>query len=240
MIKKIIIGVLFTGLVGVLVFGGVNRTWALTQSSSSQGEGIGIGNGNGNNGQNQMITLDTEAEVETPIHTEVASVNLTGVDSARQSEVETAAQGRGGVNNRGYGNRGGNRQTLDSTSVDALTMALDDEYKALATYDTVINTFGQVAPFAQIAQAEQNHIDALVAKFDKYGLEVPENPWYDQVPVFDSLEAACAASAQAVIDNADHYEQFFLMTDNADLIQVFTNLSRASLESHLLEFQACK
>lgn len=41
----------------------------------------------------------------------------------------------------------------------ALCLALDDEYKARATYRSVIGRFGPVLPFANILHTEQRHLD---------------------------------------------------------------------------------
>ena len=42
------------------------------------------------------------------------------------------------------------------------------------------------------------------------------------------------------IDNVALYDQLFSMTDDTGLIRVFTNLSNASLNSHLPQFEACQ
>jgi hypothetical protein len=39
---------------------------------------------------------------------------------------------------------------LSSEAKEALIMALDDEYKALATYDATIGVLGEVRPFSMI------------------------------------------------------------------------------------------
>jgi hypothetical protein len=119
-------------------------------------------------------------------------------------------------------------------------MALDDEYHTLAVYLSVIETFGEVEPFVEIAASEQRHIGALVNQLTKNGLTIPENPWIGQIPPFDSVQQACQAGAQAEIDNAGLYDQLFSMTDDPALIRVFTNLSNASLNSHLPQFEACE
>jgi hypothetical protein len=40
--------------------------------------------------------------------------------------------------------------------------ALDDEYKAEATYAAVITRFGPVRPFINIVEAERRHAGALI------------------------------------------------------------------------------
>jgi hypothetical protein len=130
---------------------------------------------------------------------------------------------------------------LDAEEVEALLMALDDEYKAWSVYDQVIADFGEVRPFTQIQRAEESHIAALVTLFGRYDLDVPANEWPGNVPTFDSLAAACEAGVQAEIDNAALYDELFSMVkaDNPDIIQVFTSLQQASETKHLPAFERC-
>ena len=129
--------------------------------------------------------------------------------------------------------------TIDPAEEEALLMAIDDEYKALATYLGVMEQFGQAAPFVSIARAEEQHIAALERLLDRYGLDVPENEWIGNTPEFESLTSACEAGVQAEIDNAALYDQLFAMVDNPDIVQVFTNLRNASESSHLPAFASC-
>lgn len=157
---------------------------------------------------------------------------------------EAVGQGSAAANRRS--GKGGSSQgtgttqsPLDETEIEALNLAIQDEYRALTIYQTVMDTFGDVYPFNSIAQSEQKHIAALEHMFEKYDLEIPANEWYGNVPVFESVSAACEAGVEAEIDNAGLYDQLFSMTDNQDLTQIFTNLSRASLNSHLPMFESC-
>lgn len=118
-----------------------------------------------------------------------------------------------------------------------------DEHKALATYQAIMAQFGQapsgaVMPFSGIARAEQSHINALERVFARYGVEVPAVPTFD-VPVFESLEDACAAAAQAEIDNGALYDEFLSLFTQADILRVVENLQSASLNNHLPAFEAC-
>ena len=160
-----------------------------------------------------------------------------------------ASGGRGkALRSEGQGGYGGGEfgvplggGDLSEAEVEALRMALEDEYKAWSVYDQVIADLGAERPFTNIQRAEENHIAALVRIFEAYGLDVPENEWPGEVPSFDSLAEACEAGVQAEIDNADLYDQLFSMidSDNTDLAQVFTALQRASLEQHLPAFERC-
>ncbi|MCK5861387.1 MAG: DUF2202 domain-containing protein, partial [Candidatus Hydrogenedentes bacterium] len=110
---------------------------------------------------------------------------------------------------RGAGNAVRNSTAAVVLSADeqgALNDALQDEYKARATYAKVIETFGAVRPFSNIIHAESQHINALSRLYNRYNLPIPADTWKDKVPVFTSLEEACTAAIQAEIDNAALYD----------------------------------
>ena len=62
----------------------------------------------------------------------------------------------------------------DRRTIEALSEALDDEYKARATYRKVIECFGPVRPFVNIVEAEDRHVAALLAQFRRLGATPPE------------------------------------------------------------------
>ncbi len=126
---------------------------------------------------------------------------------------------------------------LDAEEQAILVEFLIDEHKALATYEAVMAEFGEIAPFAQIARAEQQHIAALERVFARYDVTLPEIPDFD-VPSFATPEAAAEAAAQAEIDNAALYDELLGEIDNADVVRVATNLRDASLNNHLPAFEA--
>ncbi len=128
---------------------------------------------------------------------------------------------------------------LTDTEIDALKAALDDEYKALATYDQVIEDHGSIRPFINIREAEARHVDALLNLFEKYGLSPPANNWLDEVPRFENVRSACEAAVQDEIDNADLYERIMRQTERPDILTVFRNLRDASQERHLPAFRRC-
>ncbi len=122
----------------------------------------------------------------------------------------------------------------------ALVEALNDEYKARATYQYVINTFGPVRPFVNIVEAESKHIGALVDLFHKYKIPVPQDTWEQRINKPESIEAACKAAVAAEIENAEMYNRLLKETiDYPDIQRVMRNLQRASAENHLPAFQRC-
>lgn len=130
---------------------------------------------------------------------------------------------------------------LTDAAKSALASALDDEYKALATYEAVMVKEGRVRPFVMIARAEEQHVSSLKALFDKYGVAVPENPYAGKVTAPDSMTASCQAGVDAEVANAALYRDTLLpaVKDFADITGVFTNLMNASQERHLPAFDRC-
>ena len=126
---------------------------------------------------------------------------------------------------------------LTQTEISALNEALDDEYRAWATYDQVITDFGQVRPFSNIRESEARHIEALSALFTRHGLPVPHNLWPGEVARYASLQAACEAGVAAEIENGALYERLLASTQRPDIRRVFRNLQEASQERHLSAFQ---
>lgn len=129
---------------------------------------------------------------------------------------------------------------MSGTLTKILTEAIEDEYKARATYRRVLEEFGDVRPFSNILGAEQRHIDALLVLFTEYGLRVPEDNWPDRVETPATLLAACQAGVTAEIDNATMYDRLLAASgDFPDVQSVLRNLQRASQENHLPAFQRC-
>lgn len=122
----------------------------------------------------------------------------------------------------------------------ALVEALEDEYKARATYELVISKFGKIPPFVNILEAEKRHIQALLSLFRKYQISIPVDNWAEKVTAPASVAEACQMGVAAEIENGEMYRRLLALTsDYPDVRQVFLNLQRASQENHLRAFQRC-
>lgn len=121
----------------------------------------------------------------------------------------------------------------------ALNMALDDEYRAHATYACVLDTFGPVLPFANIVHAEERHIAALLPLFQRYGVAMPADRWAGRVAPFASLREACEAGVAGEIRNYQMYDRLLDDVSEPDVRMVFANLRNASAYHHLPAFAAC-
>lgn len=116
------------------------------------------------------------------------------------------------------------------------TVLINDEYKAQAEYEALIEEFGAVNPFARIVKAEARHIDALEILFDVYDFDIPEDNGDKYAIVPDSLEEAYTIGVEAEIANINLYEDYLKQDLPEDVERVFTNLMKAS-ENHLRAFE---
>ena len=130
-------------------------------------------------------------------------------------------------------------RALSDAELQALSRALDDEYRALATYEQVLRDFGPVRPFLNIREAEARHAAALIALFERYGLAVPPNPWAGRGPRYASVREACEAASRGEIENAALYERLKTATTRPEILAVFELLQSASREHHLPAFRRC-
>lgn len=126
---------------------------------------------------------------------------------------------------------------MDPATRAAMDEALDDEYKARATYRTVIDVFGPVGPFINIVESEGRHISALLSLYEKFGLTPPEDIWAGKVEAPASLAEACKAAVEGEIENAEMYERLLEVVDDSDVRQVLKRLQTASQDNHLPAFR---
>jgi hypothetical protein len=119
---------------------------------------------------------------------------------------------------------------------DMLVAAIEDEYKAQAEYDALIDTFGAVKPLTNIIKAEANHIDALEALFEAYGFPIPEDNGVQFVVLPDTLDESFQTGVDAEIKNIAIYEDFLKQDLPQDVEDAFINLMNAS-ENHLAAFE---
>ncbi len=167
-----------------------------------------------------------------------------------QASTDARRGGPGGQNQPGgmtnkRGTRGGSglafveTEPLTDAEVEGLQAAIVEEYMAYNTYAEIIEEYGQVTPFSRIVNAEQKHASALIRLADYYSVEVPENEGITFDLAYTNLTEACQVGVEIeTIDGAD-LQKLISETENPNLIKVYTNLMNASLEKHLVAFEAC-
>jgi len=122
---------------------------------------------------------------------------------------------------------------LTQSEIHALNEALDDEYRAWATYNQIIADFGDVRPFSNIRNAEAQHIDALTSLLKQFDLPVPHNIWVGRVEHYADLNEACQAAVIAEIENGKMYERLISTTHQPAILRVLLQLQEASQQRHL-------
>lgn len=148
-----------------------------------------------------------------------------------------------------YGNQTSNQTrqytlVVEEVSVEELadlkemfTVLINDEYKARAEYQAIIDEFGAQTPFANLVRAETMHISALTRLFEAYELEVPSDNGSKYAVVPDSLEEAYAIGVKAEVDNIALYDKYLDEDLPVIVKRVFTSLQNAS-ENHKATFEA--
>ena len=128
---------------------------------------------------------------------------------------------------------------MTDKTVDALREALQDEYKARATYRKVIEVFGPVRPFINIVEAEDRHASALIRQFERLGFQPPEDKWEGNVEAPSSIAAACSDAVAEEIKNAAMYDRLLGQINDPAIRKVLLNLQDASQNRHLPAFRRC-
>ncbi|MDA1475459.1 ferritin family protein [Bacillus changyiensis] len=117
-----------------------------------------------------------------------------------------------------------------------LTFAIQDEYLAQARYNEILRNFGNIRTFVQIKEAELRHINALLAFFERYQVQIPKDTSQLYVTTPVTLKDAYASGVQGEIDNIAMYNKFLTFDIPADARTIFTQLRNASL-NHLEAFK---
>ena len=156
--------------------------------------------------------------------------------------VPALAQGPHGNCGMGCGAAmSGSDEPLSDAGIEALGLALQDEYRAERLYLQVLERLGGVRPFAHIVTAEQRHSAALERVYRRRGLVAPASDSQDlgQELPGETLQEACKAAVEAERENISLYDELLGRDLPADVVQTFQHLREASLERHLPAFERC-
>jgi hypothetical protein len=170
---------------------------------------------------------ETEDPTTTPTPTAESTESPTPTDSESEESEESTEDSKPVIK----------AKMTDTEIVLAALMGPDGEYAAAASYESVLDKYGQVEPYATIYQAELRHINALTRQLQNLGEPVPSNPYTGKIIAPKNLTSAAEAWAEGEILNVELYDDLIDKTDNSNLLRVLGNLRRASLESHLPAFE---
>lgn len=257
MIKKILLITARVAVIGILVFGAVNRTLARNTSEGTGQGGVGRGRG-------EESTLWNAEESGGLAQTPGNGRRQGAIGEAQEGAFDdfwggdlSSNQGRqqGGNQAEGYGQDGelaylppatpGESSTEESA---ALLYMLEEEKLAHDVYERLYELWG-LGSFQNISQSEQTHMNAVLTLIDRYSLSNPAsnepgvftNPdlqaLYDELIQQGSNSLAEALKVGAAIEEIDilDLEERLAETDNADIQQVFNSLINGS-KNHLRAF----
>lgn len=122
----------------------------------------------------------------------------------------------------------------------ALRIAVYHEMVAYETYMKVIETFGEIAPFVQIVEAQKQHYMAMQPLLEKYGVELPINDYSSTIQVPQTLLECCEQGVVAEQENIKMYDNLIMNTQEyPDIQELFFRLQAASYNNHLPAFRQC-
>lgn len=223
MYKRILLISGLVMIIGLLIFGAVNRTLA-NNSNESLGQGSNL-----HNGQAPLASTSEE--------------NQGRGGKGRQGNAEAQA-GQGELDHLPLAQPG----ELSAQEAEALLYMREEEKLAHDVYVTLYDLWG-VRTFQNIAASEQAHTDSVKALLDRYGLDDPATAQvgvftnsdlqalYDQLIARGNQSIAEALKVGAAIEEIDilDLESRLSQSENADIQQVFNNLLNGS-KNHLRAF----
>jgi hypothetical protein len=229
MFKKIVLTFALVAVIGLLVFGAVNRTLAKNGSES-----VGAGLGNSSHSFDQAVT------------TSGRTVQGQGNGSNGQHGQDAGGNGNSELASLPPAVSG----ELSAEESAALLYMREEEKMAHDVYVTLYAQWG-LPLFQNISRSEQTHTDAVKILLDRYNLSDPAseavgmftNPdlqaLYTDLVARGSQSLAEALKAGAAIEEIDilDLQERLAQTDNADIHQVFNNLLNGST-NHLQAFVA--
>jgi hypothetical protein len=139
--------------------------------------------------------------------------------------------------------------TLDAAEIAGLKFMREEEKLAHDVYVTMFNTWGAQI-FANIAESETEHTEAVLDQIEQYGVEDPaegnpvgvfEDPYlqalYDKLVAMGSVSLVEALKVGALIEETDIVDirEKMEVTDEPSILKVYQNLLCGSY-SHLQAF----
>jgi len=227
MIKKILTGIGLTAILGVLVYGGINRTMAKTADELEGAQGGGLGRNASS--QDRVISQETHDFSQEDEGFASDFLDDYGDDSLAQALPPASGD-------------------LSAEESAALLFMREEEKLAQDVYAVLYEKWG-LPVFQNISRSEATHTASVKALLDRYGLQDPAS---DSVGVFTdpalqalyndlvkqgSLSLVEALKVGAAIEEIDilDLQERLEDVDNADIQQVFNNLLNGSY-NHLRAF----
>jgi hypothetical protein len=120
--------------------------------------------------------------------------------------------------------------TVSYSVAEMLTLAIEDEYSAKATYQALLVLFPQEKILDHLLTAEQKHIDALIPLFVAYDVTIPVESTTPLIVTYGTIQEAALDIVAKEVSNIEMYAHFLTQSDlPSDVELLFTNLMNASI-----------
>jgi hypothetical protein len=227
MLKKIIVAAIFVTIIGVLVFGAVNRSLAKV------------------NGESESLSEDSYGSIVVKTENDLPTEkNDSSPEFEIDQEVETSHS------NVAVYLPPASEDGLSEGEVAGLLYMREEEKLAHDVYAFFYSLYG-TQNFQNISQSELTHTEAVKTLIDRYGLTDPAssemgvftNPdlqaLYNELITLGSQSFVEALKVGAAIEEIDilDLQEYLAQTDKADIQTVYENLLLGS-ENHLRAFVA--
>ena len=134
-----------------------------------------------------------------------------------------------------FGSEGALSST-DPSIEEMLLYAIEDELRAKAEYEMIMDTYDVTKSFSNIANSEQTHINMLLPLLEAYDVDYDVEEILDHIIEINSLLEAYEVGVIAEIANIAMYDLFLSYDIPEDLIRAFTALRDGSY-NHLAAFE---
>jgi len=112
-----------------------------------------------------------------------------------------------------------------------LTLAIEDEYSAKATYQALLVLFPQARILENLLAAEQKHINALIPLFNTYNVTIPTESIIPLTVSYETIQEAALDIVAKEASNIEMYAHFLNQSDLPDDVELlFNNLMNASIK----------
>lgn len=181
---------------------------------------------------------ETTSEVKSEAAETVSAVSTAGSEEVSEEEAKdkTEDKAEAKVAADDYGTAGA-LAADNYTLAEMLTYAMQDEYLAQAQYEAIALEHDGANPFANISEAEINHINEMWPLFDQNKVDIPVNDAADRVTVPATLDEAYELAVAGEKDSISMYERFLEAEDLPDNVRATFERLLASSEKHLAAFE---
>jgi len=205
MTKKIILYTTFALLIGLLIFGAVNRTLAKNgDKTTGEGRGTAVSEGESTSGGwRSSGSTQSSGENQEGLHTEA---NESGLGGQYQG-----GKAGGSGNSQGYAEQKEDHSeyqwseapgTVTDAEVAALQYMREEEKLARDIYRLMYETWG-IQAFLNISNSEQTHMDSVKSLLDRYSIQDPAS---SQAGVFTNPDLQALYNELAARGNSSEVE----------------------------------